>query len=65
MPTNRELEKLLASMETCRVERTKPTTDKFGEAVCAFLDKDGGTVVFGVTNKEGLSFQMGTSRSAA
>ncbi len=35
------------------------------ETICAFLDKDGGTVVFGVTNKEGLSFQKGSSRSAA
>ena len=67
MPTNRELEKLLASTETCRVGRTKPTPgkDKFGEVVCAFLNKDGGTIVFGVTSKEGLSFEIGTSRSAA
>ena len=37
MITKSELEKLLASTETYRVERTKSTTDKdkFGEAVCA------------------------------
>ena len=34
MITKSELEKLLASTETCRVERTMSTTDKdkFGEA---------------------------------
>jgi len=40
MITKSELEKLLASTETYRVERTKSTTDKdkFGEAVCAFAN---------------------------
>ena len=40
MITTSELEKLLASTETYRVERTKSTTDKdkFGEAVCAFAN---------------------------
>ena len=40
MITKRELEQLLASTETYRVERTKSTTDKdkFGEAVCAFAN---------------------------
>ena len=32
MITKSELEQLLASTETYRVERTKSTTDKFGEA---------------------------------
>lgn len=40
MLTKSELEEKLASMGTCRVERTKSTTDKdkFGEAVCAFAN---------------------------
>ena len=40
MLTKSELEELLASTETYRVERTKSTTDKdkFGEAVCAFAN---------------------------
>ena len=40
MLTKSELERLLASTETYRVERTKSTTDKdkFGEAVCAFAN---------------------------
>ena len=40
MITKSELEKLLASTETHRVERTKSTMDKdkFGEAVCAFAN---------------------------
>ena len=40
MITKSELEQLLASTETYRVERTKSTTDKdkFGEAVCAFAN---------------------------
>ena len=40
MITKSELEELLASTETYRVERTKSTTDKdkFGEAVCAFAN---------------------------
>ena len=40
MITKSELEKMLASMETYRVERTKSTADKdkFGEAVCAFAN---------------------------
>ena len=41
------------------------STRSIMESVCAFSDKDGGTVVFGVTNNEGLRFQIGTSRSAA
>ena len=38
MITKSELEKMLASTETYRVERTKSTTDKFGEAVFAFAN---------------------------
>ena len=40
MITRSELEQLLASTETYRVERTKSTMDKdkFGEAVCAFAN---------------------------
>ena len=38
MITRSELEQLLASTETYRVERIKFTTDKFGEAVCAFTN---------------------------
>ena len=40
MLTKSELESLLASTETYRVERTKSTTDKdkFGEVVCAFAN---------------------------
>ena len=40
MITKSELEKLLASTETCRVERFTSATDKnkFGEAVCAFAN---------------------------
>ena len=38
MITRSELEQLLASTETYRVERIKFTTDKFGEAVCAFAN---------------------------
>lgn len=40
MMTKSELEEMLASMETYRIERTKSTTDKdkFGEAVCAFAN---------------------------
>ena len=40
MITKSELEQLLASTETYRVERTKSTTDKdkFGEAVCALAN---------------------------
>ena len=40
MLTKSELEEMLASTETYRVERTKSTTDKdkFGEAVCAFAN---------------------------
>ena len=40
MITKSELEQLLASTETYRVERTKSTTDKdkFGEASCAFAN---------------------------
>ena len=40
MITKSELEQLLASTETYRVERTRSTTDKdkFGEAVCAFAN---------------------------
>ena len=36
--TKSELEQLLASTEMYRVERTKSTTAKFGEAVCAFAN---------------------------
>ena len=46
MLTKSELERLLASTETYRVERTKSTTDKdkFGEAVCALAnDRTGQT----------------------
>ena len=40
MVTKAELKKLLVSLETYRIERTKSTTDKdkFGEAVCAFAN---------------------------
>ena len=38
MITKGELEQLLASTETYRVERTKSMTSKFGEAVCAFAN---------------------------
>ena len=38
MMTKSELEQLIASTETYRVERIKFTTDKFGEAVCAFAN---------------------------
>ena len=40
MPTKSELENLLATTETYRVERTKSTRDKdkFGEVVCAFAN---------------------------
>ncbi len=40
MVTMSELKKLLVSVETYRIERTKSTTDKdkFGEAVCAFAN---------------------------
>lgn len=40
MLTKSELEEMLASTETYRVERTKSTTDKnkFGEVVCAFAN---------------------------
>ena len=65
--TLEELKKLIADDEGETVE-VKETTGQRGDAcetLCAFLNKDGGTVVFGVTNKEGLSFQKGSSRSAA
>ena len=38
MITRSELEQLLASTETYRVERIKSTTVKFGEAVCVFAN---------------------------
>ena len=57
--TLEELKKLIADDEGETVE-VKETTGQRGDAcetLCAFLNKDGGTVVFGVTKKGKLTGQ--------
>lgn len=57
--TLQELEKLIADDKGGTVEY-KETTGQRGDAcetLCAFLNKDGGTVVFGVTKKGKLTVQ--------
>ena len=50
MITRDEIQELLHSTETYRVERTISTgdMDKFQEAICAFANADGGTLYVGV-----------------
>ena len=58
--TLEELKKLIADDEGETVE-VKETTGQRGDAcetLCAFLNKDGGTVVFGVTKKGKLTGQL-------
>ena len=59
MMTKADVEKLIADDEGETVE-VKETTGQRGDAcetLCAFLNKDGGTVVFGVTKKGKLTGQ--------
>ena len=55
MLTKSELEKLLASTETCQVKRAKATTDKikFGEIGCAFANDmpDCGKLGWGISSE--------------
>ena len=55
--TLEELKKLTADDEGETVEVKETTEQRVDacETLCAFLDKDGGTVVFGVTKKGKLT----------
>ena len=55
MITKDEIQELLHSTETYRVERTTSTgdMDKFQEAICAFVNDNGGNVGGNVGGKDG------------
>ena len=58
--TLEELKKLIADDEGETVEVKETTGQRIDacETLCAFLNKDGGTVVFGVTKKGKLTGQL-------
>ena len=58
--TLEELKKLIADDEgeTVEVKETTGQRRDACETLCAFLNKDGGTVVFGVTKKGKLTGQL-------
>ena len=66
MVTKPELKKLLVSLETYRIERTKSTTDKdkFGEAVCAFANDmpDTGKPGYLLIGANNDGYEVGESR---